>query len=88
MAGVIHIAGIEVQVGSHLRQRCGWCGAVLADYALDRIAVPTGQDPRPAMWPVGGLVEVDGHVSTVIPHQDGEQLPENACGQLDPEATA
>ncbi len=87
MAGVTHIAGIDVQVGSQLRQRCAWCGAVLLDYALDRIAVPVGQDPRPSTWLVGELVEVDGSWSAIVPHEDGEQLPENACGKLDPEAT-
>jgi hypothetical protein len=80
-----HIAGIDVQVGSHLRQRCSWCGDVLVDYALDRIAVPVGQDPRPATWPIGGLVDVDGNWSAVIPHADGEQLPANACVRLDAE---
>jgi hypothetical protein len=88
MPGVVHIAGLETQVGDHLRQRCGWCGAVLLDYALDRIAVPAGQDPRPRTWPVGVLVEVDGAWSTLVEHEDGQQLPENACGHLDPAATA
>lgn len=88
MGGVVHIAGLETQVGGHLRQRCAWCGALLVDYALDRVAVPAGQDPRPATWPAGGLVEVDGNISIVVPHEDGQQLPANACGQLDPEATA
>ena len=87
MAGVVHIAGLEVQVGAQLRQRCGWCGTMLVDYALDRIAVPVGQDPRPATWPAGGLVEVDGNCSVVLPHEDGQQLPANACGQLDHEVT-
>lgn len=87
MSAVIHIAGPDVQVGQHLRQRCAWCGATLLDYALDRIAVPVGQDPRPSTWPVGALVAVDGPGSWVVEHEDGAQLPAAACGQLDPEAT-
>lgn len=85
--GITHIAGPPIQVGVYLRQRCSWCGAVLIDYALDRIAVPEGQDPTPGTWPAGGLVEVDGAASFVVPHEDGAELPANACAQLDPEVT-
>ncbi|MEU9887938.1 hypothetical protein [Sphaerisporangium sp. NPDC051011] len=84
---VVHITGLNVQVGAQLRQRCAWCGAVLIDYALDRIAVPEGQDPQPAVWPVGALVEVDGPGSWIRPHVDGAQLPLNACAQIDHEVT-
>lgn len=85
---VVHIAGPDIQVGAQLRQRCAWCGAVLIDYDLNRIAVPEGQDPRPSTWPVGELIEVDGPASWVVEHTDGDQLPPNACGQLDHEVTA
>jgi hypothetical protein len=84
---LVHIAGHDVQVGSHLRQRCAWCGAVLVDYALDRVAVPEGTDPRPATWPVGDLVAVDGPLSYVVEHEDGQPLPDNACGAIDVEVT-
>lgn len=84
---VIHIAGRDIQIGEYLRQRCGWCGAILVDYALDRIAVPLGQDPRPATWPDGDLIAVCGPASWVVEHVDGEPLPERACARLDPEAT-
>lgn len=76
---VTHIAGAQIQVGNRLRQRCSWCGAVLCDYDLERIAVPEGQDPRPAMRGPGCLVRVDGIVSFVVEHEDGAELPEDAC---------
>jgi hypothetical protein len=85
--GVVHIAGVRVQVGALLRQRCAWCGTVLIDYDLARIAVPLGEDPTPATWPTGDLVLVDGRMSTVAPHVDGEDLPPNACARIDPEFT-
>lgn len=85
--GIVHIAGPWIEVGTQLRQRCAWCGAVLIDYALDRIAVPEGQDPRPATWPTGELIEVDGNASLVRPHTDGEALPANACAQIDHDVT-
>lgn len=84
---VVHIAGPDIQVGAQLRQRCAWCGAVLFDYALDRIAVPEGEDPRPGTWPVGELVEVDGPAGWVRAHVDGEPLPPNACAQIDHDVT-
>lgn len=88
MSAVIHIAGPDIQVGPQLRQRCAWCGAVLLDYDLERIAVPVGQDPRPATWPAGDLVAVDGGASWVVDHKDGEELPDGACGKLDFAVTA
>lgn len=88
---VVHIAGLDIQVGSLLRQRCGWCGVVIVDYDLELTASPCGDDckaggcrpenHRPATWPVGGLAEVGGGVSWAVPHEDGAQLPENACSR-------
>lgn len=87
MTAVIHIAGSDVTVGPRLRQRCCWCGALLIDYDLAGIAIPVGTDPRPATWPVGVLIAVDGNASYVVEHVDGAGLPDGACGQLDPEVT-
>lgn len=89
---VIHIAGADIQVGSVLRQRCAWCGALMLDYDLSRVAVPEGQDPRPATWPPGELIALVGDhrafsASWVVKHVDGEPLPEGACGKLDPVVT-
>lgn len=96
MSAVVHIAGPSIQIGSHLRQRCSWCGATLIDYALDRVAVAIdpASDPRgdleaaiPATWPFDALVARDGGMSYVIELPEGERLPEGACGRLAPEAT-
>lgn len=87
MSGVTHIAGVDTHINHRLRQRCAWCGALLIDYDLANLAVPVGQDPTPATWPVGGLVLVDGNMSTAVPHTDGGPLPMDACGRLDPEVT-
>lgn len=84
---VIHIAGPDIAIGPLLRQRCAWCGAVLLDYDLRCVAVPEGQDPTPATWPVGELIAVDGPTSWVVPHVDGDRLPVTACAQLDPGVT-
>lgn len=89
MSGVvIHIAGIDVQVGSRVRQRCSWCGAVLMDFDLATINVEVGSDPKPPRWEPGRLVARDGVVSYVVTHRDGDRLPHGSCGLLDPAVTA
>lgn len=94
MTAIIHIAGDQVQVGPRLRQRCSWCGAVLLDYDLTRIAlcveVPGEQDRghRPAMWELGSLVGADGNAQWVIGHRDGDDLPDGSCALIDHEVTA
>lgn len=87
---MIHIAGSHVQIGDRLRQRCAWCGATLIDYELGRIMIPMDGPERPgppATWAVGELIAVDGSVSYVVGHRDGDPLPEGACGKLDAEVT-
>lgn len=84
---IIHIAGPDVTVGHHLRQRCAWCGATLADYDLTRVMVPVGTDPRPATWPPHDLVAIDGNMSYTVEHVDGADLPAEACALIDPDVT-
>jgi hypothetical protein len=87
-AGVItHIAGLDVQVGRFLRQRCAWCGAVLDDYELGCVAGLGIHDSRPPMWEVGALVAVDDGAFWVVDHEDGADLPPNSCAVLDPAVT-
>jgi hypothetical protein len=81
-----HIAGAEVQVGSRLRQRCAWCGEVMADYDLQRIAVLEGDDPRPAMWLQGSLVRRDGCAWFVVDHEEGADLPSDSCAAAEIDA--
>lgn len=88
---VVHIAGPVIEIGPQYRQRCSWCGAVLEDYDLSRVAVagPVEPDWRPATWEVGGLVEVYGGGEVVgrVDHEDGDRLPANACAQLPHDVT-
>lgn len=96
---VLHIVGLDVQVGSARRQRCAWCGALLLDDDLTRMAWtldPDGTDPGPPpVWPIGELIAVDGGVERVVPRDawpdsatPGEKrLPDGCCALLDPEVT-
>lgn len=74
-----HIAGQHVTINDrYLRQRCAWCGHILLDYDLHRVAVPTGQEGPPATWPVGALVTVDGGASWTT---EVDKLPDDACAR-------
>lgn len=86
---VTHIAGAQLSMfGRYLRQRCEWCGVILVEYDLARLQVPVGQEGPPAMWPVGGLVRVDGHMSAEVESVDEApgltKLPMDSCA-FDPE---
>jgi len=83
-----HIAGTDLTLdGRYRRQRCAWCGAVLADYDLSLVAVPEGQDPSPAMWEPGHLVRVEGNWSADV-GDDTAKIPGDSCAMLDPAVTA
>ena len=83
-----HLAGLDVRVGPYLRQRCAWCGAVLTDHDLRKVAIQTdAPDKTVATWPVGEVIRVDGNMSSVIAHNPGDQLPEDSCTALDPSVT-
>ncbi|TDC63890.1 hypothetical protein E1258_09600 [Micromonospora sp. KC207] len=76
---VTHIAAPHIIINDrYLRQRCGWCGAVIIEYDLAAVAVPAGTDPTPATWSTGALVAVDGRASWAASATN--RLPEDACG--------
>ena len=93
---VIHIAAQPVRIGPLCRQRCAWCGFVLADHDLERVAVageweePSDErpwGPLPA-WPTGALIAHDGAASWVVEEEDPSgPLPAGACAKLPPDAT-
>jgi hypothetical protein len=86
---LIHFASIDVTVNDRLRQRCAWCGHVLLDYDLTRTASPCGdacktdgcqpEHHRMATWSPGALVLVDGGMTALVNHQDGDPLPDGTC---------
>lgn len=88
MTAITHIAGLDISVGCQLRQRCGWCGAVLIDQDLHNVAVLAEDADKPfPTWPIGALVRTDGCVTSVVEHEDGADLPDDACGSLDHDVT-
>lgn len=95
---VAHLAGQSVSFntdeGVLLRQRCSWCGTVLLDTNLSRIAVPVEQADEPyPTWPVGAFVDRYGHdeavqVCSLVEWEHPAPVPENACLRMPPESTA
>jgi hypothetical protein len=80
---IVHIAGFPVKVGQQSRQLCAWCGASLIDIDHRNVMVAPNADGTPGegphFWAIGVLVAVDGPASWVLEHEDGAQLPLEAC---------
>lgn len=84
MKTVVHLAAQDVWVeGRYVRQRCAWCGELLIDVDLARIAVhpPLPEGERPiATWQPGAMVEASGVWPTVYRQIDDDgRIPINSC---------
>jgi hypothetical protein len=100
---VLHLVGPAIAVGTIRRQRCMWCGALLQEDDLARMAWSLnedGSDPGPpGAWPAGEVVSVeDGNprVMSVVPEDEWpdsaaapgvKRLPDGCCALLDAEVT-
>lgn len=103
MPEIGHFASPGLSIRGHLRQRCEWCGAVLTDYDLSRVAVQDNPDGSPgeppAGFPAGAIVVVDDHVGfrsshVIEPEPDPDapgmhKIPEDVttCFDIDPDIT-
>ena len=82
----VHIAGMGVEVPPHYRQRCAWCGAILVEGDLSRMAA-VGEAPTARFFEAGRLVEVAGENprwAGVLANEVGTPLPSNACARQGP----
>lgn len=95
MSGLVHLAGPTLRVGSVVRVRCAWCGSLIDEVDLARVAVPEGQrhpadevdaqdNPLP-LWK--GLVLIDGNMRVSVPELDGDRVPAGSCLDIDSEVT-
>lgn len=75
----IHIAGLQITVGTLERQLCAWCGEKLVDHDAANIAVAPGSGKHSSFWKTGALVARDGPGTWIVAHADGDQLPLQAC---------
>jgi hypothetical protein len=98
MGDLVHLAGPPIRAANVIRQRCAWCGALLDEKDLDRIAMRVGDPPLVDEdgKPTGGWVGLVG-VSTnadgsfvamwAVPEPDDEKIPKDSCMALDPAVT-
>lgn len=87
---VVHIASPAIVIDGRVRQRCGWCGAVIDDTVVANTAVfgpVSDRDSRYPTWPAGAYVAISEGMGewTVTPPQLG--LPPGCCAALDPAIT-
>jgi hypothetical protein len=81
---MIHIVGLDIRIGTRVRQRCAWCGYLIEDVDLSCLMAPEGTSPwRP--WSPGELLEVvEGNPRgrSVVKHESGP-LPDGMCVDID-----
>lgn len=89
LATQIHIAGTYIGMGPRLRQRCGWCGAMLIDNDIDLNRIAPDGLVEVSFYEVGRLVAfTDAGDSWIVTRDENEPLPPTCCMSLDAEATA
>lgn len=90
---ILHLAGPVVVYDNVRRQRCVWCGALIDERPLERLArvLEPGEDPdnpepwEPAVWE--GWVAVSGTSPRVLssrPEPPDAKAPERSCMRLMP----
>lgn len=74
MSHLVHLAGAAIRVGSVIRQRCAWCGALIEEMDVALVAVPEG-DPAP--WELtedGGPLPRWVGLVAIEEHGDGQMF--------------
>lgn len=94
-----HIVGPALTMDSRsrgrvLRQRCLWCGALVLEVELERVAVQLpadGSPPAPiGTWEPGAVVRLEGtnpKISALVEVGPDDLLPDDTCANLDYEVT-
>lgn len=92
---IVHIAGVPIRAGNVIRQRCAWCGALIDEIDLERVAwQDDGENENPFIDAKGdpktrwqGLVAVEGGDALIgrwaVPDPDDEKIPEDSCMAFD-----
>ena len=93
MSAIVHLAGPMIQFDTVQRQRCVWCGALIDERDLARMAVqvdPTASEEvqreeatRALQLRWEGFVAVDGNWRSSVPEPEDGKAPEESCMRLD-----
>lgn len=80
MTETTHITSNAVTVdGRYLKQRCVWCGEIIADYDFAMSASSDGKPP--SGWECGILITIDGdNPKHLWKTEDQDHLPDSFCG--------
>lgn len=88
---ITHIAGLNLQTGSWVRQRCAWCGVIITEVDLARLGPEQSykivEIGRPVQVTIGAFMTTLQMVEQESVEGGGFKLPENACMKLPPELT-
>lgn len=92
---LVHLVGPPLRAGDVIRQRCAWCGALIDEYDLTRVAIPEGDPPlvHEDGTPCGGwtglvaVAEGSPTVKWAVENPPDGRMPEDSCMALDPEVT-
>lgn len=95
MSEIVHFAGPVMTFGSVSRQRCAWCGALIQEYDLRRVAVEESSRPPERRgkpldvdelgWWEKCLVAVDGPAKWRVDEPEDGKAPDRSCMQLLPD---
>lgn len=89
-----HLAAPALDACGRLRQRCGWCGALLLEYPVSGIVDRSRLETFPAGAWVRLLTTAGQRYASVLPNEEHPDFPErvdipvDACLQIDPDVTA
>lgn len=92
MAELVHLAGPQVEFDGVQRQRCVWCGALIDEKPLARMAtiIEEGESGEQAAerlrrirWE--GWVAIDGKSRWRVNQPDDNKAPERSCMRLLPD---
>lgn len=94
MAEIVHLAGPQIEYDGVQRQRCCWCGAVIEEKPLERMAVAiqpgesaehAAEGLRRARWE--GWVAIDGGMRWAVDEPADAKAPERSCMRLLPDSS-
>ena len=92
MSREVHVVGAPLQVKTHVRQRCAWCGVTLIDKDLANTVHEEREDGLPGeafnFLPMGALWASVRDTSWQLPFDPAvDSLPLDCCTALDPAIT-
>jgi hypothetical protein len=84
MESVTHIAGVRLDIGGRVIQRCSLCGEKLIDNLNESVPIgPDGKVRKTCSWPIGRLVRVmlrNPRRSLLL--EDTDKLTDDSCISL------